>query len=325
MTTITRPTILPKSNDACWCGSGRKFKRCHKASANSIVVTEPSVLPGVVSPRRPVPSTINAPDYVANGGKPRKTNVSLIKSADTIANMRLAGRAVAQVLQELGEHVKVGVTTDEIDAIAHELYIAKGGYPSCVGYGVPNYVKSVCTSVNEVICHGIPDSRKLQDGDIVNVDATIFLNGVHGDSSVMFGVGNVDEASQQLMRVTKECMELGIASVKPGRAINVIGQAIEAHANRYGYGVVRAFVGHGIGEVFHMPPNVPHYFDRNARMVMQPGMTFTIEPMITMSGSTDYDLWGDDWTAVTVDLSRTAQWEHTILVTETGFEILTLP
>lgn len=325
MTTITRPAILPKSNDACWCGSGRKFKRCHKALANAIVVTEPSVLPGIVSPRRSVPSSIAAPDYVHNGGKPTKSNISLIKSADTIANMRLAGRAVAQVLQELGQHVRVGVTTDEIDAIAHELYIAKGGYPSCVGYGVPNYIKSVCTSVNEVICHGIPDSRPLQDGDIVNVDATIFLNGVHGDSSVMFGVGNVDEASLQLMRVTKECMELGIAAVKPGRAINVIGQAIEAHANRFGYGVVRAFVGHGIGEVFHMPPNVPHYFDRNARMIMQPGMTFTVEPMITMSGSTDYDLWDDDWTAATNDLARTAQWEHTILVTDDGCEILTLP
>lgn len=324
MTTITRPTILPKSNDACWCGSGRKFKRCHKASANATVVTEPTVLPGLVSPRRPVPVEIVAPDYVANGGKPKKTNVSLIKSPETIANMRLAGRAVGQVLTELAPQVRVGMTTDEIDVIAHELYIAKGGYPSCVGYGSPAYIKSVCTSVNEVICHGIPDDRPLRDGDIVNIDATIFLNGVHGDSSVMVGVGNVDEASAQLMRVTKECLDLGIETVKPGRPMNVIGQAIEAHANRYGYGVVRAFVGHGIGEVFHMAPNVPHYFDRNARLIMQPGMTFTIEPMITMSGSTDYDLWDDDWTAVTIDLSRTAQWEHTILVTDDGYEILTL-
>ena len=324
MTTITRPSVLPKSNDACWCGSGRKFKRCHKASANSIVVTEPTVLPGTVSPRRPVPDTIAAPDYVANGGRPKKTNVPIVKDADTIARMRVAGRAVAEVLAELGPRVEVGMTTDAIDAIAHELYIAKGGYPSCVGYGSPAYIKSLCTSVNEVICHGIPDDRPLRDGDILNIDATIFLNGVHGDSSIMVGVGNVDEASQQLMRVTRECMELGIDAVKPGRAINVIGQAIEAHANRYGYGVVRAFVGHGIGEIFHMAPNVPHYFDRNARLIMQPGMTFTIEPMITMSGSTDYDLWDDDWTAVTVDLSRTAQWEHTILVTDDGCDILTL-
>ena len=277
-----------------------------------------------MSPRRPVPETIAPPDYVANGGRPKKTNVGLVKDADTIARMRVAGRAVAEVLAELGPRVEVGMTTDAIDAIAHELYIAKGGYPSCVGYGSPAYIKSLCTSVNEVICHGIPDDRPLRDGDIVNIDATIFLNGVHGDSSIMVGVGNVDEASQQLMRVTRECMELGIEAVKPGRAINVIGQAIEAHASRYGYGVVRAFVGHGIGEVFHMAPNVPHYFDRNARMVMQPGMTFTIEPMITMSGSTDYDLWDDDWTAVTVDLARTAQWEHTILVTDDGCEILTL-
>jgi methionyl aminopeptidase len=283
------------------------------------------VLPGNVSPRRPVPENIPAPDYVANGGKPKKTNVSLIKSPETIANMRLAGRAVGQVLAELAPQVRVGMTTDEIDVIAHELYIAKGGYPSCVGYGSPAYIKSVCTSVNEVICHGIPDDRPLRDGDIVNIDATIFLNGVHGDSSVMVGVGNVDEASAQLMRVTRECLDLGIETVKPGRPMNVIGQAIEAHANRYGYGVVRAFVGHGIGEVFHMAPNVPHYFDRNARLIMQPGMTFTIEPMITMSGSTDYDLWDDDWTAVTIDLSRTAQWEHTILVTDDGCEILTLP
>ena len=312
---------MPKSNDPCWCGSGKKFKRCHK---DGVAVTrrQPSVLPGRVSPQRPVPASIARPDYVDNGGRPKRTNVSLIKSPDTIARMRAACHAVAEVAAIVVPHVQVGVTTEEIDAIAHQAYIDLGGYPSCVGYG--SYTKSVCTSVNEVICHGIPDDRPLADGDIVNIDMTIFLDGVHGDHSVMIGVGDVDEASRRLVDVTKECLDLAIASVKPGLAINVIGTAIEAHARKFGFGVIHAFVGHGIGEVFHMAPNVPHYFDRNARMIMQPGMTFTIEPMITLSGKYDYETWDDDWTAVTQDLSRTAQWEHTILVTDTGAEVLTV-
>jgi methionyl aminopeptidase len=314
-------TPLPKSNDPCWCGSGKKFKRCHKVG-ESVTPRAPSVLPGKISAVRPVPAHIQRPDYVTNGGRPKNTNVSLIKNADTIERMRAACKAAAQVAQIVKAHVAVGVTTDELDAVAHQAYIDLGGYPSCVGYG--GFPKSICTSVNEIICHGIPDDRPLEDGDIVNLDVTIFLNGVHGDHSIMVGVGNVPESSVQLMQVTKECLNLGIAAVKPGLPINVIGAAIEAHAKKFGFGVVRAFIGHGIGEVFHMQPNVPHYFDRHARFVMQPGMTFTIEPMITLSGKYEYDTWDDDWTAVTHDLSRTAQWEHTILVTDTGAEVLTI-
>lgn len=316
----TRGHGVLKANDPCWCGSGKKFKRCHKDRQRP--QRTPSVLPGEVTAIRSVPSAIVAPDYVGNKGKPKKTNVSLIKDDDTIERMRIAGRAAARVIEIIRPHVAVGVTTDQLDAIAHQAYIDLGGYPSTVGYG--GYPKSVCTSVNEVICHGIPDSRPLQDGDILNIDVTIYLNGVHGDHSVMFEVGNVDEASHRLVTVTKECLDLAIAAVVPGAPINVIGKAIETHARKYGYGVVHAFVGHGIGEVFHMQPNVPHYYDRKANTIMRPGMTFTIEPMITASGSADFDLWDDDWTAVTVDLARTAQWEHTVLVTETGVEVLTI-
>ncbi len=280
------------------------------------------MLPGTVSAVRPVPATIVAPDYVGNGGRPKKTNYPIIKDEATIAKMRRAGRAAARVIEIIRPHVQVGATTDSIDAIAHQAYIDLGGYPSCVGYG--GFPKSVCTSVNEVICHGIPDSRPLRDGDILNVDVTIYLDGVHGDASVMFELGDVDETSHRLVTVTKECLDLAIAAVKPGQPINVIGKAIEEHAVKHGFGVVRAFVGHGIGEVFHMQPNVPHYFDRKVTNKMLTGMVFTIEPMITASGSFDYDLWDDEWTAVTNDLSRTAQWEHTILVTDTGAEILTV-
>lgn len=311
--------LLPKSNDPCWCGSGKKFKRCHKDAAPPS--HGPTVLPGAISPVRAVPRGIIAPDYVANGGRPKRTNFPIIKSPETIAKMRRACSAVVEVVERVRPYVQPGVTTDEIDAIAHQAYIDLGGYPSTVGYG--GFPKSVCTSINEVICHGIPDNRPLQNGDIMNVDVTIYLDGVHGDYSVMFEVGEVDEASHKLVTVTKECMDLGIAAAGPGKPINVIGQAIEAHAKKFGYGVVRAFVGHGIGEVFHMQPNVPHYYDRRATFIMQPGMTFTVEPMITMSGSSDYDLWDDDWTAVTTDLARTAQWEHTVLITETGAEVLT--
>ena len=281
----------------------------------------PSVVKGRVTPVRPVPSAIVRPDYVSNNGRPRRNNAAPIKSAEAIEKMRRSCHSAVQVVEAITPHVKVGVTTDELDAIAHQAYIDLGGYPSCVGYG--GFLKSVCTSVNEVICHGIPDDRPLANGDIVNIDVTIFLDGYHGDYSVMFGVGDVDDSSRQLINVTKECLDLGVGAVKPGAPINEIGKAIETHARKFGYGVVHAFVGHGIGEVFHMAPNVPHYFDRNARTVMTPGMTFTIEPMITLSGKFDYDLWDDGWTAVTSDLSRTAQWEHTVLVTDTGVEVLT--
>jgi methionyl aminopeptidase len=184
------------------------------------------------------------------------------------------------------------------------------------------YPKSLCTSVNEVICHGIPDSRALEDGDIVNLDVTAYIGGVHGDTNATFLVGDVDPASRQLVRVTEECTWHGIEAVKPGRPISDIGRAIEDHAKRYRYGVVRAFIGHGIGEQFHTDVQVLHYYDSRATTIMRPGMTFTIEPMIAMGGW-QHRMWDDGWTAVTADGKRTAQFEHTVLVTDGGAEVLT--
>ena len=236
--------------------------------------------------------------------------------------MRHAGAIAAEVLRLAGQAVKPGVTTDEIDAYVHELCIARNSYPSPLNYS--GYPKSVCTSVNEVICHGIPDSRKLEQGDIVNLDVTCFIGGVHGDTNATFAVGEIDDESRALIKTTEECIWLGIEAVKPGRPLSDIGRAIEDHAKLHKLGVVRAFVGHGIGEQFHSDIQVLHYFDSRNSVVMRPGMTFTIEPMITL-GTFDYDIWDDAWTVVTKDRSWTAQFEHTLAVTETGCEILTLP
>jgi methionyl aminopeptidase len=279
------------------------------------------VRPAALSPRRPVPARIPAPDY-AESGKPKgDRGRNLIKGPDQIRRMRTACQAARRVLDRLCTEARPGVTTDELDALCHELCIAEGGYPSTLNYhGFP---KSMCTSVNEVICHGIPDARALEDGDIVNLDVTIFLDGMHGDCSETVGIGTVDEASRRLMQVTRECLDLGIRQVRPGGMIRDIGRAIEAHATALGYGVVRAFVGHGLGEMFHLDPQVPHYYDPAATFVMKPGMTFTIEPMINQ-GTWKHQSWDDGWTAVTSDLKRSAQYEHTVLVTERGVEVLTL-
>jgi methionyl aminopeptidase len=216
--------------------------------------------------------------------------------------------------------VAPGVVTDELDALCHEECIRRGGYPSPLNYN--GFPKSLCTSVNEVICHGIPDDRALIDGDIVNLDVTIFVDGVHGDTNATFPVGTVDADSERLIRVTRECLERGIDAVRPGRPISVIGKAIQTHAEGEGFGVVRAFVGHGISEQFHDELQIPHYFDTRATTIMQPGMTFTIEPMIT-AGAYQHHLWNDGWTAVTIDRRRTAQFEHTLLVTDDGADVLT--
>src|SRR4051812_8246822 len=282
----TAPTLA--ANDPCWCGSGRKYKRCHRLADldPERVAAEQArreeaerlaasyVRPGRLSPRREVPASIPRPDYVgAPGGRPVERGSGRPKTADEIARMRVAGRAAAEVLELTAAAVRPGITTDELDAICHQACIERGGYPSPLGYH--GYPKSLCTSVNEVICHGIPDDRPLADGDIVNLDVTIYLDGMHGDTNATFLVGEVDEASRRLVRVTHECLWKGIEAVRPGRPINDIGRAIEAHARKHGLGVVKAFVGHGIGEIFHGEPSVPHYFERSARTIMEPGMTFT--------------------------------------------------
>ncbi len=299
-----------RANDDCWCGSGKKYKRCHKATL---------LHAGAVGPERTVPEAIARPDYAATGTPVRATE-PMVKSPDVIERMRVAGRIAREVLQETGAAVAVGVTTDELDRVAHEAHLSRGVYPSPLRYrGFP---KSVCTSVNEVICHGIPDDRALLDGDIVNVDVTIYLDGVHGDTNATFCVGRVDSESRRLVQVTEECLERGIEAVKPGAPVSDIGRAIETHAHAAGFFVVRAFVGHGIGEVFHGPPQVPHYYERAASTRLEPGMTFTIEPMITM-GSIQPVIWSDGWTATTSDGSRTAQFEHMVLVTDNGVDVLT--
>jgi methionyl aminopeptidase len=301
-----------KSNDVCWCGSGRKYKRCHQAR-------QERVLPGLVSPRRDVPADIPRPDYAAQG-RPLRVDEPMVKSPEVLERLRVAGRIAAEVLRVTGDAVRPGITTDELDAVCHAATIERGAYPSPLNYH--GYPKSVCTSVNEVICHGIPDSRPLADGDIVNLDVTVYLDGVHGDTNATFGVGQIDAESQRLITVTKESLDLAIAAVVPGRPISDIGRAIERHAEPAGFGVVRAYCGHGIGEVFHSGPQIPHYYEPSATTVMEPGMTFTIEPMITM-GTWRHVAWDDGWTAVTADGRRTAQFEHTVAVTPTGADVLT--
>lgn len=312
MNSSTEPTTKPAANDVCWCGSGRKYKRCHRP-------LEGRVMPGVISPMRYVPDHIVKPDY-ADSGIVGRWDEPRIKDESVIARMREAGSLAAEILRLAGEQVRPGITTDEIDIFVHDLTIERGAYPSPLNYH--GYPKSVCTSVNDVICHGIPDSRKLEDGDIVNIDVTAFIHGVHGDTNATFFVGDVDEQSRDLVKVTEECVWRGIDAVKPDRPISDIGKAIETVAKAHKYGIVRAFIGHGIGQQFHTDIQVLHYYDSRNNMIMRPGMTFTIEPMITL-GTWQHRVWDDEWTAVTTDGSRCAQYEHMVLVTDTGVEVLT--
>lgn len=278
--------------------------------------------PGKISPRRPVPAHIDRPEYMYHSG-PEVITASDIKTPETIEKIRKAGQIAAQALQAVGEAIRPGVTTDELDRIGHDFIISRDAYPSCLGYmGFP---KSLCTSINEVICHGIPDDRTLEDGDIINVDITAYYDGVHGDTCAMFEVGTVDEESHLLIERTREAMMRGIKAVRPGREINVIGRVIESYAHRFNYGVVRDYTGHGVGEAFHSGLIVPHYDTAPAHSeVMEEGMVFTIEPMLNLGG-VEWEQWDDQWTVVTKDRGRSAQFEHTIVVTENGAEILTLP
>ncbi|MGQ0507827.1 MAG: type I methionyl aminopeptidase [Myxococcaceae bacterium] len=315
--TAQRPARLPGPNEPCWCGSGTKYKKCHRDTDSVATKPRTKVKPGVVGPRREVPAAIERPDYVVTGNPgPGK----LGDPATRLERMRKSCRAVAEVLEELGKAVQPGVTTDALDGLCHEAYIKRGGYPSTLGYrGFP---KSMCTSVNEIIVHGIPDSRPLERGDIVNLDVTIYLNGMHGDCSATFGVGEIDDAAKRLMRVTQECLMLGIEAVKPGQPIHVIGRAIQTYAEKQGYGVVRQYCGHGIGEIFHTDLQIPHYFDPSSDQILEEGMFFTVEPMLT-EGTWRHVDWDDGWTVVTADGKRSAQYEHTVLVKADGAEILT--
>lgn len=279
-------------------------------------------MPGVVSKPRPVPKTIVRPEYVGKKA-PAEWTGGHVKNTDQVAKIRAAGKIAAQAIELAGNSITVGMHTDEIDSIVHEFLIANGAYPSTLGYR--SFPKSCCTSVNEIICHGIPDDLEIQDGDIVNIDVTAYLDGFHGDSNKTFKVGNVSEDVSLLVDRTKESLDRAIAAVMPGRPINVIGRTIESYAKRFNYGVVRDFTGHGIGEAFHSGLVIPHYDAAPLYSnTMEVGMVFTIEPMLTL-GTHEWDIWPDGWTVATKDKSITAQFEHTLVVTESGAEILTLP
>ncbi|MEO6879600.1 MAG: type I methionyl aminopeptidase [Mycobacteriaceae bacterium] len=276
--------------------------------------------PGVLSPTRAVPRSITRPEYVGRSAPAASTD-PWVQPPEVIEAMRVAGRIAAGALAAGGAAVAPGVTTDEIDAVVHTYLCDHGAYPSTLGYrGFP---KSCCVSLNEVICHGIPDSTVIDDGDIVNIDVTGYIGGVHGDTNATFLAGDVDTEARLLVERTHEATMRAIKAVKPGRRLNVVGRVIEAYASRFGYGVVRDFTGHGIGRTFHSGLVVLHYDAPHVETVIEEGMTFTIEPMITLGGI-EHDSWDDGWTVTTADRSWTAQFEHTLLVTATGAEILTV-
>ncbi|WP_025274936.1 type I methionyl aminopeptidase [Haloglycomyces albus] len=285
------------------------------------MTTRAPLRPGKQTPQRQVPDAIVRPEYV---GKPAPSPFtgSEVKDAETIEKMRESGRIAADALKAVEKAVAPGVTTDELDRVAHDYMVDHGAYPSTLGYR--HYPKSACTSLNEVICHGIPDSTRLEDGDIVNVDITAYKNGVHGDNNATFTVGDVSAEASRLVEDTWVATMRGVKAVKPGRQLNTVGRVIETFAHKHDYGVVRQFTGHGIGTAFHSGLYVPHYDEPQLEVEIEVGMTFTIEPMINL-GVPDHVMWDDGWTAVTRDGKWSAQFEHTLLVTDDGAEILTWP
>ena len=287
-----------------------------------IMSTREKLKPGKPTPVRKVPDHIERPEYVWKDTVQEAMGEPFVQTLETIEAMREASKIAANALKEAGAAVAPGVTTDEVDRVAHEYMCDHGAYPSTLGY--LGFTKSTCVSLNEIVCHGIPDSTVIQDGDIVNIDVTAYKNGVHGDTNATFLAGEVSEEHRLLVERTKESMMRGIKAAKPGREVNVIGRVIESYANRFGYNVVRDFTGHGVGPTFHNGLIVLHYDSTAYRNVLEPGMTLTIEPMLNL-GSLEYDIWSDDWTVQNRDGKFTAQFEHTIVITEDGNEILTLP
>ena len=282
--------------------------------------SDPPIQPGVQSLRRSVPPSIDLPPY-AKSGEPGPSLSPLVRTDDEIARMRRTGTKAAEILMIVGGHVAPGVTTDELDRITHEEALKRNCYPSPLNYrGFP---KSVCTSINEVICHGIPDSRPLAEGDIINIDVTVFCEGVHGDTSTTFIAGETDDFSETLVVETRHALYAGMDVLRPGSPVNAIGRAIESHAKSHNLGVVREFIGHGVGTDFHGGLQIPHYYDRRASSRIDLGMSFTIEPMLTL-GAPDMYMWDDDWTALTLDGRRTAQFEHTMVMGEDGVDIMTV-
>lgn len=285
-------------------------------------ITREPLKPGHPTPIREVPVYIDRPEYVWKDEVQEAIGEPFIQTPETIEAMREASKIAANALHVAGAAVAPGVTTDEIDRIAHEYMCDHGAYPSCLGYR--GFTKSSCVSLNEIVCHGIPDTTVIQDGDIVNIDITAYKNGVHGDTNATFLAGNVSEEHRLLVERTYEATMRGIRAAKPGREINVIGRVIESYAKRFGYSVVTDFTGHGIGTTFHNGLVVLHYDSDAYRDVLEPGMTLTIEPMINLGGL-DYRIWEDGWTVQNTDFKFTAQFEHTLVITDDGNEILSIP
>ncbi len=279
-----------------------------------------AIKPYPQSPRRHVPGSIDRPPYVGLGDVPEAYDGSHVQTPETIAAMEEAGRIACGAMHEAGKAVAPGVTTDELDRIAHEYMCDHGAYPSTLDYR--NYPKSCCTSVNEVICHGIPDARPLEDGDIVKIDVTAYKNDVHGDNCYTFPCGNVDQESLDLIKHTEESMNRAIKAVKPGRSISIIGRIIENYAKRFGYGVVRDYTGHGVHSAFHSGLVVFHYDEPRYDVTLEEGMTLTIEPMLTLGDQSNHQ-WDDGWTVLTNDGSRCAQFEQTLVIEKGGARIIT--
>ena len=277
------------------------------------------LIPGKLTPLRAVPASIPRPEYVGRPG-PAPHQGGDKYSPETITRIRRASKIAAQALEVVLTNAKPGMTTDDLDRIGHEFLISQNAYPSTLGYrGFP---KSLCSSMNEVICHGIPDDTVLEDGDLLNIDISAYIDGVHGDTNGTVLVGEGTQELEDLVTRTKEAMHRGINAAMPGRQVNIIGRAIETYAKRFNYGVVKEFTGHGVGTSFHTGLIIPHYDEPEYDTLIEVGMVFTVEPMITL-GTADWDMWQDDWTVTTKDKQHTAQFEHTILITEDGPEILT--
>ncbi|SHV74975.1 methionine aminopeptidase [Mycobacteroides abscessus subsp. abscessus] len=279
--------------------------------------------PGTISPLRPVPASIERPEYAFTDEAQSDNCGPYVQTPEVIARVRRASKIAAIALREAGKAAKPGVTTDEIDALVHEIILDHGAYPSTLGY--LSFPKSCCTSLNEVVCHGIPDSTVMEEGDILNVDVTAYLDGVHGDTNATFPVGEIAPEAAELIERTEEAMFRGIRAAKVGREVNVVGRVIEKYVGRFGYDSVRDFTGHGVAEGFHNGLIIPHYDSApHYDDVVEPNMIFTVEPMVTL-GSRAWDQWDDGWTITTRDKGYTAQFEHTFLITDDGYEILTDP
>ena len=309
-------------NEPCWCGSGRKYKRCHLPRQNAAAAgpgTETTMEPLIRPAVQGRSMRLSRPSRGASSHRPAPAGQ--IKTAEQIAGIRKAGRMTRDLLDLLEDFVKPGLYTEDINRLVHEKTLAWGGVPAPLNYrGFP---KSVCTSVNEVVCHGIPGPLQLRAGDIINVDVTSIVDGYFGDASRMYAVGSIAPAAQKLIEVCRECLERGIAEARPGGYVGNIGAVIQEHAEAHNYGVVRDFVGHGTGVEFHEPLQIPHFGVRGRGEALAAGMVFTVEPMINL-GDWRVRILADGWTAVTMDGSLSAQWEHTILVTEEGdAELLT--